>query len=447
MDLPDLILVDGGKGQLSAACGVLTEIEMTEQPIAALAKRLDEVFVPGVPEPQNIPRTSSGLKLLQQIRDEAHRFAITFHRELRKKRTILSELDKIDGIGPAKRSALLLIVFLALSPPSWSEMKGNHVSQATRVSDIRSSVSAERVRVVLDLDGPVAYTENRLSNPDRLYFDLSPSILPVGFRTKRAVDSTAVRGVRVAQFDRDTVRLVIELGAMESYHVTTLDNRLVIDIEAIAPSLPEPKAAGYTIVLDPGHGGEDPGAIGPGGIAEKNVVLDVAKRLRQRLASHDNVRIVLTRETDVFVPLLERTRIANREDADLFVSLHVNAVDGRRREKVRGVETYLLNWTNTKEARRVAERENRILVRAGERQPDTSALEMIFSDLARVHKRDESLHLSRLGLHSWLYLLPDEFSGCKMCIFPFDLFPLIFPQGSGTNLNQAAETLNRKTAS
>lgn len=106
-DLPDLILVDGGKGQLSSALNVLIELEMAEQPIAALAKRLDEVYVPGSSAPQNIPRASSGLKILQQIRDEAHRFAITYHRTLRSKRTVQSELDVIPGIGKSKRNALI----------------------------------------------------------------------------------------------------------------------------------------------------------------------------------------------------------------------------------------------------------------------------------------------------------------------------------------------------
>jgi excinuclease ABC subunit C len=107
MEPPDLILVDGGKGQLSTVLAVLRELDKTEQPVAALAKRLDEVFLPGASEPQNIPKTSSGLKLLQQIRDEAHRFAVTYHRTLRQKRTVQSALDAIPGIGPARRTALV----------------------------------------------------------------------------------------------------------------------------------------------------------------------------------------------------------------------------------------------------------------------------------------------------------------------------------------------------
>lgn len=105
--LPDLILVDGGKGQLSAALTSLTKLKLKDQPIIALAKRLDEVFVPGISEAQNIPKTSSGLRLLQKIRDEAHRFAIEYHRKLRGKRAVASELDQIAGIGDKRKKQLL----------------------------------------------------------------------------------------------------------------------------------------------------------------------------------------------------------------------------------------------------------------------------------------------------------------------------------------------------
>jgi len=105
-DLPDLVLVDGGKGQLAVALEALSSLGL-EIPVVALAKRLDEVFVPGVPEPQNISRYSSGLKLLQRIRDESHRFALAYHRLLRDKRTLESALDLIPGVGQARRKALL----------------------------------------------------------------------------------------------------------------------------------------------------------------------------------------------------------------------------------------------------------------------------------------------------------------------------------------------------
>lgn len=97
--LPDLIMVDGGKGQLSAAVKALSKVGINDVPIVGLAKRLEEVFIPGASEPTLLPRTSSSLKLLQQLRDEAHRFAITFHRKRREKRTFAAELTEIKGVG------------------------------------------------------------------------------------------------------------------------------------------------------------------------------------------------------------------------------------------------------------------------------------------------------------------------------------------------------------
>jgi excinuclease ABC subunit C len=105
--LPDLIMVDGGKGQLSSAISVLNEIGISKYNIIGLAKRLEEVFLPDQSDPVNIPKTSSGLRLLQQIRDEAHRFAITFHRNRRSKRTIKTELTEIKGIGESTALKLL----------------------------------------------------------------------------------------------------------------------------------------------------------------------------------------------------------------------------------------------------------------------------------------------------------------------------------------------------
>jgi excinuclease ABC subunit C len=105
--LPDLIMVDGGKGQLSSAIEILDELGYSKYNIIGLAKRLEEVFFPGNSEPESIPKTSSGLKLLQHIRDEAHRFAITFHRNRRSKRTIKTGLTDIKGIGPSTAKTLL----------------------------------------------------------------------------------------------------------------------------------------------------------------------------------------------------------------------------------------------------------------------------------------------------------------------------------------------------
>jgi excinuclease ABC subunit C len=104
---PDLVLIDGGKGQLQAALEALEELGIQDQNVVALAKRLDEVFLPGTSNPLMIPKGSASLRLLQRIRNEAHRFAVTYHRQLRKKGMSRSELDRIPGIGPVRRKSLL----------------------------------------------------------------------------------------------------------------------------------------------------------------------------------------------------------------------------------------------------------------------------------------------------------------------------------------------------
>lgn len=105
--LPDLILIDGGKGQLSSALQALQELNIQHQPILGLAKRLEEVFLPGMSDPINLPKRSAGLKLLQQVRDEAHRFAIGHFHKQHKKSTLKSPLDEVPGIGPARKAHLL----------------------------------------------------------------------------------------------------------------------------------------------------------------------------------------------------------------------------------------------------------------------------------------------------------------------------------------------------
>jgi len=104
---PDLILIDGGKGQLSAATEVLESLSMANIPIVGLAKEYEEVFKPESTTPVDFERDSDGLKLLQRVRDEAHRFAVDYHRRLRQKRTVRSSLDSIKGVGPKRKKALL----------------------------------------------------------------------------------------------------------------------------------------------------------------------------------------------------------------------------------------------------------------------------------------------------------------------------------------------------
>jgi len=104
---PNLVVVDGGKGQLSAALAAMQAYDLPRVAVIALAKRIEEVFVPGRSDPIVLDRTNAGLQLLQQIRDEAHRFALGFHRQRRETRSFGSIFDELQGVGPARRRAIL----------------------------------------------------------------------------------------------------------------------------------------------------------------------------------------------------------------------------------------------------------------------------------------------------------------------------------------------------
>ena len=140
--LPNLIMVDGGKGQLSSAVEVLDTLGLKKIPILGLAKKLEEVFLPHQREPVQLPRTSSGLRLMQQIRDEAHRFAVTYHRVVRSKRILQTELDLIKGVGK-KRAGELLEVF--------GSVQGVKFATEEQLAEIVGEAVAKRISEYFDL--------------------------------------------------------------------------------------------------------------------------------------------------------------------------------------------------------------------------------------------------------------------------------------------------------
>jgi N-acetylmuramoyl-L-alanine amidase len=146
------------------------------------------------------------------------------------------------------------------------------------------------------------------------------------------------------------------------------------------------------IVIDPGHGGRDPGASGHG-LRESELTLDIALRLEQLLADEPGVEVVLTRRTNVYVPLEERTAIANREGADLFLSIHANA---SRNTAAHGVETYYLSFAATPDAEAVAARENSASERSMHNLPD------IIKAIALNNKLDESRDLAAMVQESMI---------------------------------------------
>jgi N-acetylmuramoyl-L-alanine amidase len=283
---------------------------------------------------------------------------------------------------------IVAILFFLLSTSSIA-------SEKIDVKNIRYWSSPDYTRVVIDLSGHVEFSKNCLSDPDRIYFDLKNTRLSKEIKTAFPVGDGMLKTVRAGQFDPDTVRIVLDLETLKDCNTFFLDNpaRLVIDIQGTESiKKPEVTLSKRRIVIDAGHGGHDPGAVGPSGICEKDVVLDIALKLKEILLKDPSNEVFLTRETDVFIPLEERTAIANKKNADLFVSIHANASPSRR---AKGIETYLLNWTNDEEAMMVAARENAIsLKKMKEINRQMDVLEMIKNDLMRENKRDESIRLA-----------------------------------------------------
>jgi N-acetylmuramoyl-L-alanine amidase len=284
-------------------------------------------------------------------------------------------------------------------------------SDKARISAVRHLSSTSYTRVMLDVSREVRFETHRLKEdaskglPPRIYIDIFGARLAMDSKDSIKVDDGLLRQVRVAQFSQDVVRVVLDMTSQRSHNVFLLADpyRLVIDIQG--QNAPEPAVsltkANTTvpatksttpvspgirkIVLDPGHGGRDPGAIGIGGIAEKDVVLNVARKLARRLQREMGLEVVLTRKDDSFVPLEDRTAIANAENADLFVSLHMNASPNT---EARGLETYYLDNTTDEASIRLASREN------GTARNKVSDLQFILSDMTQNMKLEDSITLA-----------------------------------------------------
>ncbi|MCL4456272.1 MAG: N-acetylmuramoyl-L-alanine amidase [Nitrospirae bacterium] len=271
------------------------------------------------------------------------------------------------------------------------------------------------MRVVVDLSGPAEFTKNKLSNPERLFFDIKNAKLVKGLQANIAVGGKVLKGIRAGQFDAATARIVFDLETADyDFKVFSLEDpaRLVVDIfpkgsgdnkadvkteakseneRQTAENKPKENFfAQRRIVVDAGHGGHDPGAVGPRGLYEKDVVLDIALKVRDIMKrEYPSYEVILTRDKDVFIPLDERAAIANKGNADLFVSIHANASTNRN---ARGMETYLLNYTDDEEAMKVAARENAISLK--KMKQVQNELNVILASLERESKRDESVKVA-----------------------------------------------------
>jgi N-acetylmuramoyl-L-alanine amidase len=245
----------------------------------------------------------------------------------------------------------------------------------------------EAARIVLLLDRPAHFRAGDEASAGgktpRTFVELDgvdavtvPRQTLVGGIVQRVSTEATTTGTRVAlDLDGRAYRRIFHL--VEPY-------RVVIDIARNPPGTAHNRREVARIVLDPGHGGTDPGAIGPGGTKEKDVTLDIARRARPALAK-DGLAVVLTRDDDHFVALEERTARANSAGADLFVSIHCNAADNRTRH---GVETYILDTTKDEIASRVAAREN---------ATSQAATNEIGSILSSMRMADQATHSTRLA--------------------------------------------------
>jgi N-acetylmuramoyl-L-alanine amidase len=307
------------------------------------------------------------------------------------------------------------------------------------VERVRHWSGPDHTRVVLDLSGPPVFEQAIADEPLRLVLTLPGARFAPAARGCAIGDGRVarVRLVPPAKTGEDAAQVVLDLAVRREVKVFTLGpgsgkpHRLVIDVlraaavpppaaakpspspapapspvpaaapspvtPAPAPPAPAPRAAAparaRVVVVDPGHGGEDPGAKGAGGVWEKDVCLGLARALAAELNRRPGIRAHLTREGDTFLTLRRRTRIAAEKDADLFVSIHANSNQDR---KARGTEVYFLSLRGASDAgaREVAMRENAADHVAGVPLESQDDIENIVMDLMRTAVLERSSELA-----------------------------------------------------
>ena len=295
---------------------------------------------------------------------------------------------------------------------------------SAQVKNLDYFTTSNWTRVILTLDKKAVYTYQALKKdfkqkkPPRFYIDIKNSVLPKEFKKKIVSNNGIIKKLRIAQFNPQTTRLVIDLYALTETKVfaTNLgkEHKIIIDIlgngdspqlNAILDELKKDnkksnnvnlaEAFGLKvkrIIIDPGHGGKDPGAVGNHKHYEKKIVLKLALMLKKELKTAlPKIDILLTRETDKFISLEKRTAFANSKKGDLFISLHCNALENT---KVRGIclwiETYYLSLTKNKTALNLAARENSSSLK------NISDLQAILNDLINQTKVPESKKLAEV---------------------------------------------------
>lgn len=317
---------------------------------------------------------------------------------------------------------------LAAYAPPGKTAAGAGTSGSAQLQAVRFWSNPDYTRVVLDLSAATGYTSNFLPGDagkgidPRLYVDVEGAEPAKGLADSTPVDDGLLKQIRTGRPDPKHTRVVLDLFSFGDYKIFSLRDpfRIVIDIAGddvpvlksqtprvtsgppsggiagildrapkerpLKVRIPENQGSGLRrIVVDAGHGGKDPGAIGPRGTYEKTVTLALARELARRLEQELGCEVILTRDGDVFLPLEERTAMANKVGADLFISIHANA---NRKSGAHGTETYYLNFSKNDQAVAVAAREN------GTSLKQVGDLEMILLDLMANSKINESSRLA-----------------------------------------------------
>ena len=309
---------------------------------------------------------------------------------------------------------------------AFTEQTSASVRAIAVLSEMKHWSNPDYTRISLELDRDVTWETHELGKgtpgkPGRVYIDLKRTRLGKSVKDVTIGDGL-LKGARVGQYKAEVVRVVLDTENIKDYKIFPLSDpaRLIIDVrgerqmeisrlEPIVSTMPErivvPKLEDQPpvvekknkpskktvlskirrIVVDPGHGGHDPGAVGPNGIQEKDVVLAIGLRLKELFKEELGVDVVMTRSTDVFIPLEERTAIANKVGADLFLSVHANAAPNR---SAAGIETYYLNLAKTDKVAQLAAKEN------GTSLEKVSVLQAILFDLMANYKLNDSAHLA-----------------------------------------------------
>ena len=303
----------------------------------------------------------------------------------------------------------------------------NRIAAPAQVMELKHWSNPDYTRIAIALERDVTWesheldrTAGRSGKPGRIFIDLHNTRLASTIR-EITIGDGLLKGVRAGLYKPGVVRVVLDTDNIRDYKIFPLSDpaRLIIDVRgerrteisqlessltnrvqvtsAVAP--PSTKTERPTkavkkqaaiskirrIVLDPGHGGHDPGAVGHSGLQEKDVVLSIGLKLREKLKEELGLDVVMTRSTDVFIPLEERTAIANKVNADLFVSIHANAAPNRN---AAGIETYYLNLAKTEKVAQLAAKEN------GTTLEKVSTLQAILFDLMANYKLNDSAHLA-----------------------------------------------------